>query len=93
MRSCELEKSLLEIFTAWRGLIKRRANSRPGSEERKRLDAIFIQALPVITRISEAPTNLDISIVWEIFKEENQLDFLESASGMVPGTTRKAQDG
>ena len=83
----------MDLFVDWRALIKRRANAQPGTKERSHLDAIFFQALPVITRLSEAPTNLDISQAREILKGENQHDFPDSASGMPPGATRKAQDG
>ena len=69
MPTSEFEKLLLDIFLNWRGLIKLRSAARPGTPERKRLDDIFCELLPVIARISEAPTNLGIAVAKKLLDQ------------------------
>ena len=88
----KIERTLYELFKDWRELIKRRAGALPGSQEREKLDEIFYKVLPVIIRISEERTQLDISQAREILLE-NHVDFLESASGMPPESNRTPQEG
>ena len=62
----KIDVNLLELFKDWRELIRMRANAQPGTPERSQLDLIFFRVLPVIVRLSEAPTSPDISLAREI---------------------------
>jgi hypothetical protein len=83
------KQELLKLYVSWKKLIKKRISTMPGTQERKRLDEIYFQVLPIMARIAEVPTNIDVHLAKEILEQ----DLPESASGMPPGETMKPQDG
>ena len=73
-----MEPELLKLFKDWRDLIKRRSIALPGSQARAKLDKIFYQVLPVIIRISEEPTQIDINLANEMLEGVEDIEGRQS---------------